>query len=1517
MSKKADNKMLVRALMAIAFVSTPTFGGVMAQNAKQLPPEVKARRAAAKKAAKNKVHTPLKAASNGVQLYGYVSMSDENNPGLYTFNTSNPSGISLVNGNVKSYGGATYAQGSFLTTYYSESDDGSNITMPIKLYDYNAADWSLNSEKRGFTFTSISSDLAFDPETQTYYGIFSDADYSGKFNTLGRFKYGTQEGYPYTLFDCDSIGQLPERFMAITFNRDGQLYGFGKSGKLYTVNKYNGKATVVGTTDVSVVPLYQSATCDYATGKIYWAAANDYFASDIYEVDPQTAQSSKIAGFGYDDGDTETCDYITGLYMKQDLTLNALPDSVTEMKVNLTSLTQGTVDFKMPTKDVKGTSLTGNLQYTVRINGEQAAEGTAAPGEAVSAPVTLANSGKTQFAVTAAIAANGEIPAAVSDLNRDSVWVGYGKPATPTNIKAEVKDNSVQLSWTAVEKTVNGGVFDKNNVKYIVKRSKKGDEANAVTVAENLAATSYTDVINSEEKATYIYNVAAVNGDMTGDYAESQEITYGSAISLPYTNNLDSEEKAKEFKIVDANNDGTTWTFDTYYEMMAYSANSVNAADDWLIAPAISAKKGAAYKFTFDALNSYPTERVALSVGSAPTAEAMTTQVIEPTDITYNPRRHTLSGTYLAKEDGKLYFGIHAMSDADLSTLYVGNVNIVEIASTAPAVPAEFTVTPGEKGASEATVAFNAPSTTLGGEPLTGNLKVNVCRDGVTLTTFTDVAPGKACSFKDEGVESAFHTYSAMAVNANGEEGMEVTKKVYVGTDAPGAVRNLRAYEDPEKEGLIHVTWDAPEGIHGGYINPEELTYYVSAGTDPDDKYLGNVNHYEEQLETGGKQVYTAYSVYATNIAGGGRDYWTTYSAIAGPSIIAPLVESFKGTTMKSGPWVTNPTKGTVGEAYCYAMTESPVTVAQDNDGGMQSFSAVALGKAVRSESPKVDISKMQNPVLNFWAYMNGQGDKLTVSVQKDYGEFVDALSISTDKYTEGWHRFSVDLAPYKDSKYVRIGFEGEAVKTLDNFLAYDNVAIVEKADNDMMARTFTAPEKLMSGNAAEMEFTYRNNSESAVSGSDYSLVLYKNDKEVSRMQGEDINGDAEKTVTFGDNITVLDPENTQYYAAVEYSADKFAANNASEKANVKVVYPNYPAATALTGAAEGNAVKLSWTAPDMSKVGMETTTDDFDSYKAFAITGYGDWTTYDCDQQNTIRITLSDSFEPLEYENAGKPMAFQVFNVEQAGIPFKSWDPHSGNQMLVSFACASNDGGETKKQNDDWLVSPELNGDAQTVIFYAKAGLASAVPEQMEVLYSTTDKAISSFQKIGETIDVNNVSGWDEYKVDVPEGTKYFAIRCVSNNKFALLVDDISYVAKGAVAEKLELKGYNVYRDFVKLNTKPVVGETYSDESVVNNTTYGYLVTAVYDKGESVPSNLAEVAYTSAIASVAAGNAAVAGAEGHILVVGAEGKNVRVYTVDGSLKTQFTANATERIAAQPGMYIVKIGNATYKVLVK
>ena len=118
--------------------------------------------------------------------------------------------------------------------------------------------------------------------------------------------------------------------------------------------------------------------------------------------------------------------------------------------------------------------------------------------------------------------------------------------------------------------------------------------------------------------------------------------------------------------------------------------------------------------------------------------------------------------------------------------------------------------------------------------------------------------------------------------------------------------------------------------------------------------------------------------------------------------------------------------------------------------------------------------------------------------------------------------------------------------------------------------------------------------------------------------------------------------------------------NNTSDKSIVNVLMPDYPTPTALKATSEKDGVALAWTAPDLENRNLQTTTDTFDNYEAFAINGYGDWTTYDCDQQNTIQITLNESFGPLQYKNAGKPMAFQVFNVEEAGIPFASWDPHS-----------------------------------------------------------------------------------------------------------------------------------------------------------------------------------------------------------------------------------------------------------------
>ena len=57
----------------------------------------------------------------------------------------------------------------------------------------------------------------------------------------------------------------------------------------------------------------------------------------------------------------------------------------------------------------------------------------------------------------------------------------------------------------------------------------------------------------------------------------------------------------------------------------------------------------------------------------------------------------------------------------------------------------------------------------------------------------------------------------------------------------------------------------------------------------------------------------------------------------------------------------------------------------------------------------------------------------------------------------------------------------------------------------------------------------------------------------------------------------------------------------------------------------------------------------------------------------------------------------------------------------------------------------------------------------------------------------------------------------------------------------QLNFLGYNVYRDGQLLNDAPVKDEAFNDPTAVNNESYTYLVTALYDKGESVPSAPAE----------------------------------------------------------------------------
>ncbi|MDE6157468.1 MAG: hypothetical protein K2F78_04905, partial [Muribaculaceae bacterium] len=98
---------------------------------------------------------------------------------------------------------------------------------------------------------------------------------------------------------------------------------------------------------------------------------------------------------------------------------------------------------------------------------------------------------------------------------------------------------------------------------------------------------------------------------------------------------------------------------------------------------------------------------------------------------------------------------------------------------------------------------------------------------------------------------------------------------------------------------------------------------------------------------------------------------------------------------------------------------------------------------------------------------------------------------------------------------------------------------------------------------------------------------------------------------------------------------------------------------------------------------------------------------------------------------------------------------------------------------------------------------------------------------------------------------------------------------------------------------------------------TRSYYVTAVYDKGESMPSESVDVDLSTGVDNIAAGTGtiSVSVSGNSITVTGAEGLSVII--ADAAGRTVFaTARADESLSVDvaPGVYIVKAGDKAIKV---
>lgn len=305
------------------------------------------------------------------------------------------------------------------------------------------------------------------------------------------------------------------------------------------------------------------------------------------------------------------------------------------------------------------------------------------------------------------------------------------------------------------------------------------------------------------------------------------------------------------------------------------------------------------------------------------------------------------------------------------------------------------------------------------------------------------------------------------------------------------------------------------------------------------------------------------------------------------------------------------------------------------------------------------------------------------------------------------------------------------------------------------------------------------------------------------------------------------DADETTIEGKVILDGDEDEADN-DVKASLALAAPkNSPVENLEATESANGGVNLTWNTPHPAPIDV---TEDFEDYSPWA-TSFGDWTTYDGNKGNAGFL-----YQDFRYGSQDQKFAYTIFNPEDlvkgSTSTYSFLKPHSGNQF-AAVPYELDDNYDNILPGDNWLISPLLPGNSQTISLYANNATVNglAFTETFDILYSTLDNDYRSFRKIGDTHQQGS-SEWTEYTATLPQGSRYFAIHQNSPmaGSYLFEIDDISFTRAGAAA-----KSYNIYVDGKYYATVSTLNAIV--DRVASSGNHTYSVTAVDEDGnESVP---------------------------------------------------------------------------------
>ena len=1391
--------------------------------------------------------------SKAIASFGYYpEMGDEGNPLIASFSIGSPTNYTTLTDYYYEFNSGAAIQDGI---YYGVNADFTFASWGfyfIDLYRFDTETWEYLGSQ------DISDDLSFVADATaiandgTIYGAFWSAD--GSSNELGIVDY--------TIPSRTTIGQLSNTYAAMGITKDGQLYGIATDGNLYDINKTTAQETLVGSTGVTIANsqgqyYYQTGEIDQTDDTFYWLGVDINTGSTaLYTVDLNTGAATKVEELGgYS---------IMSMFFEKPAANDDAPAKVTDITTLFENgSTTGTISFTAPTETYAGGELSGALTYTILCGEQTLATGNTSAGEKVSAEVTLEEGLQTIVVIVSN--EQGDSPKA-----KATVWVGFDTPMAPTDVNFVMDGNTANVSWTAPLNGIHQGFL--GDLTYDVYRVVGKD---TTLVAENISETSFSETLSLGELAVYIYGVIAKNGNLNSAIAFSSGQSLGDALSVPYYADFTDENTFNLFATIDANQDDNTWQWNsTYFANYKYHSN--NPGDDWLISPPIKLQAGKKYNVIAEISGngiSY-TERFEIMVGNKPTVEALTTTVIPSTEIKIN-EFNEFEGNTTVEEDGLYYFAVHAISDADQWYLKIKSLAIeVEPEPTAPAAPTDIVITPNQEGLNEATITFTAPTKNIAGDDLTANLtKVDVYRDNALIGSVEDIAPGATVSYtdNDENLTPGAHTYMLIPYNESGV-GMKSEKvSAYIGMDTPTVEEVIPS----DKIGTVALEWTPAVGENGGVVIPEKVSYLVwdivnDGGSLANGEQLDSLvaqTSANVTFDTNiGEQDYKYWGVQPVNELGKG--YTTLGGMIIGEPFTLPLEEHFANGQMQIPGWFAD-------RSDSYNISYNFYSTSSDNDGICFGINADAPGNWTRITPGKVDVSGIVNPVLIFDVFNTAPANKVSVMIQTPDGNMVKATP-DLETSAENFVTVKVDLKDFAEMPYIipylNVEFENEGI------VAFDNIVFLDLLEYNLAAANINAPATITAGNDANILVTVKNWGENTAEAYHLKVtldngVIFEEDvnEPLASMQTKDF------ALTYSTSI-FTEAGDKDIKAEVTYDLDLDLDDNVAE-AFMSIIAPEAAGVENLV-AEESH---ITWSAPEVLSENKTENFDDTDVFKTFQLGGvtqevkegqFGDWKVYDGDSKGVYGWENA----AVNYENAGEPAAWMPFDPIKAGMGADNYPPFSGAQFMMA-QCAVPSYTETPA-SDDWLISPELPGIAQTISFYGMQ--ASTVDsnassyyglESFDIMVSYTDNKIESFQKVDE--DAISSDNWEKFSFDLPEGAKYFAIRHKSVDVFALFIDDVAYVTGGS-----EIASYNVYVDEVFYKN---VTDTNIDLDIPVGD-YKVSVTIVYANGvESVPVSI---------------NTTITAIE----TILAKGQPVDIYTLDGVL---VRSQATSAEGLKAGVYVV------------